>query len=450
MGNMMCKRIITKALAICCASVMFCGMSIVAFADTQATVAVDSANIRSEASTSADAVGKVTKGATVTITEETTDTSGTSWYKITSGNTTGYVRSDLVTKKETTETSTDSNSADNSSAESSAETSTGEIDWDSQVPEGVTAKEAQYATVSVDAGKVRAGASTKNDIVDTLTKSTQVVITGETTGSSDGKTWYYLFFKGSNGTKSGYIRSDLVKLGDMVPVAAPEETVPEEVVEEVPEVPQDYEVVYTDDGSGQSVWYLYNHIDNTRQKLDELTAYAVEGPKKIRAAEEAAQTMKILAIVLAVVLVIAIIAIIFLIFKLRDAMYEYYDEDDEEYDDDEYDEEEDEEYEDDEEDYSPPKRGFFKKRAMTDADYGVRREREVYEDEEEPVKKPVKRQPVREQKRPVEKEIRYEEENYDVEPPVKSQPQKKAKNFLLDDLDDDFEFEFLNMDNRKK
>ena len=79
------------------------------------------------------------------------------------------------------------------------------------------------------------------------------------------------------------------------------------------------------------------------------------------------------------------------------------------------------------------------------------------EDEDEEEEKPPVRQRKRvpeetgriraqkPEKKPVVREVEYHEEpSTDV--PVKPAPKKKAKNFLLDD--DDFEFEFLNMDSK--
>ena len=62
-----------------------------------------------------------------------------------------------------------------------------------------------------------------------------------------------------------------------MPVETPVEETPEEPVEEAPveepAVPQDYEAVYTDDGTGNNVWYLYDHKNNSRMKLEDLLSF---------------------------------------------------------------------------------------------------------------------------------------------------------------------------------
>ena len=63
---------------------------------TSATVTSSSVNIRSEASTSASIAGKATSGQELTVTGETQDSDGKTWYAVTFDNVSGYIRSDLV------------------------------------------------------------------------------------------------------------------------------------------------------------------------------------------------------------------------------------------------------------------------------------------------------------------------------------------------------------------
>ena len=312
--------------------------------------------------------------------------------------------------------------------------------------EGVTPMDLQYAQISVEAGKVRSNASTKDSIVVTLAKGDQVTVDGQKTGG-DGKTWYHISAVAGDGSAyTGFVRSDLVTLGDMVPVETPVEETPEEPVEEAPveepAVPQDYEAVYTDDGTGNNVWYLYDHKNNSRMKLEDLLSFVDSEAQRGTDTDALASKLKIVVVILAVLLVAAIVAIILMALKLRDAMYEDYGYDeDEEYEDQE--EEGDEEYEDqveeedeedDDEKYSPsprrrPSVDAREARATRDdmanrtADEGVRRER-----------KPA---------RPA-KEVGYEEDDLTIEGAVKKPAPNKKKNFVIDD--EDFSFEFLNMD----
>ena len=61
-------------------------------------VSADAAKIRQTASTSAEVVGSTVKGSKLDVLSSTKDGSGYTWYKVyVDGNTTGYIRADLVT-----------------------------------------------------------------------------------------------------------------------------------------------------------------------------------------------------------------------------------------------------------------------------------------------------------------------------------------------------------------
>lgn len=430
-------------LVTACAVLFFMAQKSVCFAETTGTVTADSAKVRQEASVTSNVVGSSAKGTTVTITNEVTDSSGTIWYEVyVDANTTGYIRSDLVSKDGATESSTESTQTDNTAAQTT--TAAGA---ESQPDTGM---DAQYATVSVEVAKVRSGASTDKSIVDSIPQNTSVIVSGQTDDPSNGKTWYYITFTGTNGTeKTGYIRSDLVQLGDMVPVEEPTPTeempVEEAPVEETVEN-KDYEVVYTTNENGEYEWYLYNNLEGNRQKLEEVLAAA--HAQSINDSLDAAMVSKqriIIIIMIAVIIVLAVVLTI-MIFKLRDAYYE------------EYDEDEDEE-EDDEEDEEPVRRAAPRKVVeqkeeprVTQRSATQRTAQKVVR-EEEPVRRSnvqadrpsVKKSISQTERATLNKEVTYEEEP-NVEVPVKTAPKRKAKNFLIDD--DDFEFEFLNMNDK--
>lgn len=423
---------------------VFLANGTLSFADSTGTVTESSVKIRKEASTSSDVIGSSTQGKTVTIKDEVTDASGTLWYQVyVDGNTLGYVRADLI-KKEGGETNTASQTTetDSNTADTAQETAnTNSVDGATSAAE--TAMDAQYATVAVEAAKIRTAPSTNDAVVESLSQNTQLVVSGQSNGS-DGKVWYYVTFTGSNGAeKTGFVRSDLVTLGEMLP--QPEEETPvEEAPAEETETPQepvnnDYELVYTTDADGNYVWYLYNNMDSTRQKLDEVLAAAHAQSANEQSNADTVVKQRIVIIVLIVLLVILAVTVLIMSFKLRDAYYESYEDDEEE--------EEDEEAEEEPEEEVPAKKRRRRER--------IREEEDEDEDEEE--EKPPVRQRKRvpeetgriraqkPEKKPVVREVEYHEEpSTDV--PVKPAPKKKAKNFLLDD--DDFEFEFLNMDSK--
>lgn len=436
------------------AAILFAGCfwisGIVGLADSTGKVAVESAKVRKEASTASEVVGSAAKDATITILEEVTDSAGTAWYKVkVDGDTTGYVRADLVNKDG------DGGDASQSTVAAAADTSAA----GGATTAAETAMDAQYASVSVQAAKVRTAPSTNDSVVESVAQNTQMVVSGQSAGS-DGKTWYYVTFTGSNGAeKTGFVRSDLVTLGEMVPVEEPvEEETPQEETPQEPQEPEnnDYEVVYTTDEEGNYFWYLYDNVEGTRQKLEEVLAAAHAQSQNEKTNAQTVVKQRVVIIVLAVVITLLMVAVAVLIIKLRNSYYyeEYEDEEDAE------------DAEDEPEIYEPePKRTARARRAIEESDESD----EDDEDEEEPVpdvrtrkpeRRPEKRsarteepaeerRPEREGRRPRRTEmpeVSYQEEEPAAKPTPAPAPRKKAKNFLLDD--DDFEFEFLNMDDK--
>lgn len=413
----------------------------ISLADSEGTVTAKTAYIREKPNTDSTVIGSSAEGKKITIKDKTTDASGTVWYRVyVDGNTLGYIRSDLVKNEgqdvpsvagETTdssqsqnETATDEDTAAGETPASTTETTEAAGGAD-VAPEA--AMDAQYATISVETAKIRTAPSTNDGVVERLEQGKELIISGQSNGS-DGKVWYYVTFTGANGAeKTGYIRSDLITLGDMLPV---EEETPQEPVEE-PEptenVNNDYELKYEQDGEGY-VWYLYDNVNQYKQKLEPILEAAAQAQTDSQSADtDTVVKQRIIIVVLAVLLVALIITVTVMALKLRDAYYEDYED------------------EDDEEEEEPEEEVRSSKRKVRSAD--------VVQDMPEESERIPNRRAVREEasvkpraeRKPVTKEVTYEEEP-DVNVPVKTAPKRKAKNFLLDD--DDFEFEFLNMDDK--
>lgn len=432
--------------------VFFMTQKNICFAETTGKVIADSANLREETNTTSEVVGSTSKGANITITGKVTDASGTVWYEVVvDANTKGYIRADLVepdgeVESITQSTQTTENTGDTGTTDNTGATQTAASGAESQ-PE--TGMDAQYATVTVEKAKVRSGASTEKGVVDNIPQNTSVIVSGQSDDPSNGKTWYYITFTGTDGTeKTGYIRSDLVELGEMVPVEEPaevEETPAEEqpVEEEVEN--KDYEVVYTTNENGEYEWYLYNNLEGNRQKLEEVlaAAHAQSINDSLDAATVAKQRIVII-IMIAVIIVLAVVMTI-MIFKLRDAYYEEYEDDEEE--------------EDDDEEEEPVRRAAPRKATVQKEEprvvqrvttqktpqRAVREEEPVRRSSVQAERQPVRRNVSQTERAVLNKEVTFEEEPA-VEVPVKTAPKRKAKNFLIDD--DDFEFEFLNMNDK--
>ncbi len=328
-------------VAICAASVLTAGMFFISqpFSALAATGTVTSSNVkvRAEASTGSAQVSSLDSGDKVDIIDETTDSQGYVWYRIyVNGTEYGYVRSDLVSKSgDTTSTSTSTQKA------SLPETS-------------VTAIESQAATVTVASANVRSGAGTGYDTVGTVANGDTVTVTGEANGT-DSKKWYQISF-GTSG-RTGFVRADLLQLGGAAPAEGTEgaegaenpEGVAEgeggEVVEGMEgegaetaetdpnvntEVPIDttvgngeFSLAYKDDGTGADTWYLYDNVEGTQVKLNDLLTYAASG-QQAEALKTQVGKLKIALIVMAVLIALLVLAVLLLVYKLRD--YAYYEE----------------------------------------------------------------------------------------------------------------------------
>lgn len=419
---------ITTAVGIM--SALWCG-SFVSLADATATVKFN-AKIREKADTNSTVVGSASQGKTVTLKSEVADASGTAWYEVyIESGTTGYIRADLVEKNNDGDVpkvaagSTDNQSDADAAASSGAPGATVQAE---------NAMDAQYATVSVNC-KVRSAPSTNDTVVENLAVGAQVVVSGQSGGSSDNKTWYYVTFTGANGSeKSGFIRSDLLSLGDMVPM--PEEAPPEEpempVEPEAPVYNSDYELSYRD---AEGAWYLIDYATGGEYPLSQLLNAVQNQSSEVSEDAKALVKQRIAIVVLIVLAVVLIIAVVIMAVKLRDAYYEDYEDDEEDEDEDEDDEDEEEE-----EEVAPSRR----RRRVEEAEETPSRSRRRVEEEEETPSR--RRRRAEEEETPSRRRRRMEEEEA-PKPAANTAAKRKAKNFLLDD--EEFEFEFLNMDDKK-
>lgn len=410
---------------------------IVSRAEATGTVLPKTVNIRKQPDQGSEAIGSSSAGKEISIRGKV-EASGVTWYQVyVDGNTLGYVRADMIEAGEgdiptvSVEADTSTGAEAGSSQTDSAQTDGAQTDGAAAAPSGsgtgaqVEAQEEmafQYATTKVQT-KVRPDPSTSNNHIDSLTPGTQVVVSGKSEGS-DGKTWYFVNYTGASGSeRTGYIRSDLLELGDLLPVE--DDTEPEPDVEAAaPEVTprNDYELKIETNSEGEEVWYIYDNIKGNKEPLlpllESTGSQSVDDKKDM----DAIVKQRIVIVVLVVLLVALAVTVIIMAFKLRDAYYEDYEDDEEE------------------EEQSTDKRTAERER----------RERRRTADEEE--ERTVRRresaeQPRRERAERPERARREREVTYQEEPEaVRPAPKRKTKNFLLDD--DEFEFEFLNMDDK--
>lgn len=409
----------------------WCSDSMVTLAAGTAKVIANSGKIRANADTGSDTLGSVKKGDTLDVIASKTDGNGYTWYKVhIDSEKTGYIRSDLVTidgtvspeesGNENTTTTTSESGGNKIVVGSNNSTETEKKENKTEVAV-VNVSETDVATAkTTDIVRVRKGAGTKFDVVGQAKNNTEVTVSG-VAADSDGKNWYQVSFNEGNKTINGFIREDFLEVLSRVEAPVVEEPVVEEPVVEEPVVEnQDYYLKYMQNDAGEMDWYLFNNIEGTSQSLTQILGVIEQVKNNELQEAQQISTMRMIIIALAVVMVVLLVAVTILIFKLRDA-YEYEYEDDEEEDDedtDDVDEEEDEE--DDEDDEKPvrkPRFGFIKKKEVVEEE-----EDDDEEDDEE------------------------EETIKEIQPQKPAKAESKAwqsKDFL--ELDDDMEFEFLDL-----
>ncbi len=203
---------------------------------------------------------------------------------------------------------------------------------------GLTALADRSGTVKGSNVNARTGAGTNFDYAAKgLSNGTAVTVTGEEAGS-DGHTWYKVTF--SDG-KEGYIRDDFINVGEEIQEEAPADTemmtegdasegeggatMAETPTETEPEpevsVPNDYTVEYSTDSEGTGTWYLNNNIEGVRYKVEELLSTAQSAEKNKAESDANNGRNRLFIIILSVLLIVAVVAITILIIRLR-SMYE--------------------------------------------------------------------------------------------------------------------------------
>ena len=492
------KRILSLGLSLVVSAALFvtAGVQAFAYTETTGTVSTDNVKVRSSASTTASQVSSLKNGDKVDIVDEATDASGYVWYKIRVNKSEyGYVRSDLVAKAggSTSSSTTTSTTQSNQAAASLPATT-------------ATATDERTANITEDSVNVREGAGTAYNSVGKVKKGDTVTITGEATGT-DNKTWYQVTF--GNG-KQGYIRSDLLQISEAAPAEETEGGEGAETAEGEGENAEgsegseegsesqsgsavtseagdgNYSLVYITDEEGTGVWYLYDNVEGYRVKVNELID-AAKSSDEVNKLVKKSNNYKTILIILAVVIAALVIGLIIMALKLRDSLY--------------YEEEEEEEYDrysqpsrrraredDEDEEGQRPRAARASAESRTvrpSRDDSERAVRPSKEDEERPVRqarparrdegeasaaprprraqaadfsdeRPVRRTPEERTARPVRRAEADDERSarrpvyrdpQEAAPRPRDEVRRKPKNFIGDE--DDFEFEFLDLDEDK-
>lgn len=170
------------------AAVIYMGTAVM-IAHAEPGTVTSNARMRSAASTSGEQLTQINANTAVEITGETTGDDGQIWYQVTVNGTSGYIRSDLVSKGAAAASTSLTETATSTAAPAAA---------------NVTAVDNYTVYVTTDCN-IRQGASTSDSRVAGAKVGAELTVTGTTTGA-DGKTWLQVSFSG----RTGFIRSDLV------------------------------------------------------------------------------------------------------------------------------------------------------------------------------------------------------------------------------------------------
>ena len=261
------------------------------------------ANVRSSASTSSDAVASLSKGDTVDIKSQTTGTDGYVWYEIAvNATSTGYIRSDLVQITDgTTPTST--------SAATTTTTATPTAN-----SEGVTVVETISGTTTAEVN-VRADASTSSEIVAKAANGLTLSVTGTKQGT-DGNTWYYLTFSKDGVSTTGYIRSDYVNLSGEL-----KEPSNEPVVDQVPVTTETVNPTIQkiwDTQEQADGWFLLDYQNGKQYNIDNLFKTNEANQQLLIDQEAKIKSLRTGLIIVIIILVAVIIAAVFFFMKWKD------------------------------------------------------------------------------------------------------------------------------------
>ena len=273
-------------------------------------VTATTANVRSQASTSSDAVASLSKGDTVEIKSQTTGTDGQIWYEITvNATTTGYIRSDLVEITDGT-TPTTSGAADTTTTTTTTTTTPPTAN-----AEGITPVEPVSGTTTADVN-VRADASTNSEIVAKANNGLTLTVTGTKQGT-DGNTWYYLSFTKDGVSTTGYIRSDYVRLsGELHEPSA--ESPAEEPVQTTTETVETTVQKRWDTQEQTDGWFLLDYDQGKQYNIDNLFETNAHNTELLEKQEGKIKSLKTVLVIIILVLVAAIVAAVFFFMKWKD------------------------------------------------------------------------------------------------------------------------------------
>lgn len=286
--------------------------SIVSHAESAGKVTASSANIRKEPSTSSETLASTSQGAALNVKGQTTGSDGYTWYQVSDGSVTGYIRSDLM---EITDGSTPSTIVTPTSPSTTSTPTTSTPDEPL-----VDVTDVEPVSGSVSGGsqvRVRQNASTTSRIVSTARSGLAVTVTGTATGT-DGEQWRRVSFISGSSEVTGFIRADYVTVsGDLVPVGAGGTEQPEggqePSVEPEPEEVKDWDTYY----EGEK-WHLLDNTTGNTWDIAQIFSINKENADILKTIVNKNKTQQIIIIILVILIIVMAIGISLLVFKLKD------------------------------------------------------------------------------------------------------------------------------------
>ena len=334
------KRLAGIAFAFALATSVFAGSGITSFAYTQTTgtVTSDNVKVRSTASTTASQVSSLKNGDSVDIVDEATDSSGYVWYKIyVNKNEFGYVRSDLVSKAGGSSSTTIATNTSTTTTTSLPETTATAVEQKSATVISDSVNVRKGAGTGYDSvGKVKNGdtVTITGEANGTDGKTWYQVTFG------DNSTTGYIrsdLVQISEVTQEQTENTEVTENTEGGEEQAEGENTEDQTESQDNSVSADsttgdgtYSLYYTTDESGNGIWYLYDNVGGYRVKVNELIE-AAQSADAVNGLRKTANNYKTIAIILGIGVILLVAAVIVLALKLRDSLY-YEDEEEEEYD----------------------------------------------------------------------------------------------------------------------
>lgn len=260
----------------------------------------ESVSLRQNAEASSSQLMELSSGQEVKVNNELSASDGTVWYQVLVGTTIGYVPANTVTVSENgTGTTTGTGNEGTTNTGSNTVTTTQTV-----------TKTRRVGKVSAgNAIRVRPDASTTNPQVASLNAGDTFEVLEDANGS-DGYVWYRIKFVQEGIEVEGYVRSDLVTVT--------EETYEEQItVEEPVTVPSEpeqstpYSITSQSNAEGTVVWYLKDNTTGTVTDIASLFETKTEA--------SGGGVSKVVVVLLLIFFIVALAGAAFFYMKWRDA-----------------------------------------------------------------------------------------------------------------------------------